>query len=199
MTSENTQIKIAETAQGVKPVKLTKRGLPDRRSETSKKNLEKAKGVITTALKEIKTKKVQEKKKFEDDLSSDNYSSDEEEIDIEQGSAPVRQTKELTDAPETQPTIEEVLLSSRGGETPLPSTPSNPNGPIDYTFTFEKKLNEEIERLNKDYDLKISNIEKKTRDELEYIKRQNQELKKHMTSNFRTHQGVLNQEMFLKF
>jgi hypothetical protein len=190
MTSENTQIKIAETAQGVKPVKLTKRGLPDRRSETSKKNLEKAKGVITTALREIKTKKVQEKKKFEDDLSSDNYSSDEEEIDIEQGSAPARQTKEITDgvAPETQPTIEEI-----------PSTPLNPNGPIDYTFTFEKKLNEEIERLNKDYDLKISNIEKQTRDELEYIKKQNRELKKHMTSNFRTHQGILNQEMFLKF
>lgn len=178
MTSENTQPKIAETAQGVKQVKLTKRGLPDRRSETSKKNLDKAKSVVMTAINEIKSKKVQEKKKVEDDLSSDNYSSDEEEIDI---------TNHL-DAPETQPTIEEI-----------PSTPSNPNGPIDYTFTFEKKLNEEIERLNKDYDLKISNIEKKTKDELEYIKKQNRELKKHMTSNFRTHQGILNQEMFLKF
>jgi hypothetical protein len=186
MTSENTQPKIAETAQGVKPVKLTKRGLPDRRSETSKKNLDKAKSVVMTAINEIKSKKIQDKKKIEDDLSSDNYSSDEDEIDI---SAPARRNNERDNH------LEETPLTPSNANDSLQSAPA----PIDYTFTFEKKLNEEIERLNKDYDLKISNIEKNTKDELEYIKKQNRELKKHMTSNFRTHQGILNQEMFLKF
>lgn len=150
-----------------KPVKLTKRGLPDRRTETSKKNLEKAKSVIKQALVEVKTKKQPVKV---DDESSDNYSTDDEEVELEQGSAPVKEVKI---------------------ETPIV--------PQDYTFTFEKKLNEQIEKLNNDYNLKISNIEKKTREELEYLKKTNLELKKHLTSNFRTHQGVLNQEMFLKF
>jgi uncharacterized protein YdcH (DUF465 family) len=156
-----------------KPVKLTKRGLPDRRTETSKKNLEKAKSVIKQALVEVKTKK--QPVKVDDDESSDNYSTDEEEVELEEQGT----THDVSHK-------KEVKI-----ETPIV--------PQDYTFTFEKKLNEQIEKLNNDYNLKISNIEKKTKEELEYLKKSNLELKKHLTSNFRTHQGVLNQEMYLKF
>lgn len=163
-----------------KPIKLTKKGLPDKRQETSRKNLEKGKSIIKQALKEIKTKK-QEPLKVEkveqEDYSSDNYSTDEEEVELEQSVA--------TKISEVSPTKEVKI------ETPII--------PEDYSFTFEKKLNEQIEKLNNDYNLKISNIEKKTREELEYLKKTNLELKKHLTSNFRTHQGVLNQEMYLKF
>ena len=179
-----------------KPAKLTKKGVPDRRGETSRKNLEKGKSIIKQALKEIKIKQEKPLKEgivphaiFEkQDYSSDNYSTDEEEVQL-QGSngEPVKEpVKEVeVGVVELSPT---PLPSSRGGGTPL-----------DYSFTFEKKLNEQIEKLNNDYNLKITNIEKKTKEELDYLKKTNQELKKHLTTNFRTHQGVLNQEMFLKF
>ena len=173
-----------------KPVKLTKKGVPDRRGETSRKNLEKGKSIIKQALKEIKIKQEKPLKEvFEkQDYSSDNYSTDEEEVQL-QGSngEPVKEpVKEVeVGVVELSPT---PLPSSRGGGIPL-----------DYSFTFEKKLNEQIEKLNNDYNLKITNIEKKTKEELDYLKKTNQELKKHLTTNFRTHQGVLNQEMFLKF
>lgn len=172
-----------------KPVRLTKKGLPDRRGETSRKNLEKGKSIIKEALKEIKTKQVKSLKEgvaphaiFEkEDYSSDNYSTDEEEVELE-GSK---------DEPVKEP-VKEVEVGVVG-ETPTPIIPP------DYSFTFEKKLNEQIEKLNNDYNLKIANIEKKTKEELDYLKKTNQELKKHLTSNFRTHQGILNQEMYLKF
>jgi hypothetical protein len=159
-----------------KPIKLTKKGLPDKRQETSRKNLEKGKSIIKQALKEIKTKKQEPLKvdaREQEDYSSDNYSTDEEEIELDAQQSIATDTKEVKN------------------ETPII--------PQDYTFTFEKKLNEQIEKLNNEYNLKISNIEKKTKEELEYLKKTNLELKKHLTSNFRTHQGVLNQEMYLKF
>jgi hypothetical protein len=38
-----------------------------------------------------------------------------------------------------------------------------------------------------------------TKEELKLIKEQNQALKKSITSSFKTHAGILNQEMYLKF
>ena len=183
-----------------KPVKLTKKGVPDRRGETSRKNLEKGKSIIKQALKEIKIKQEKPLKDriapnaiFEkEDYSSDNYSTDEEEVELEQGSAPARRSNdEQVKEPVKEP-VKEVQIGVVGvSPTPIISP--------DYSFSFEKKLNEQIEKLNNDYNLKITNIEKKTKEELDYLKKTNQELKKHLTTNFRTHQGVLNQEMFLKF
>lgn len=166
-----------DTEKDKKPVKLTKRGIPDRRAESSKKNLEKGKSIIKEALKQIKNKKIEqpdvkikEDKENKEDSSDDYYSTDEEEIDLEEDSKNI-----------------EV------------NTPSMPSMPSTYEFTFEKKLNEQIDKLNSEYNLKISDMENKTKKELDILKKQNLELKKHLTNNFRTHSGVLNQEMFLKF
>ena len=59
-----------------KPIRLTKRGLPDKRAESSKKNLEKGKSIIKQALQQVKQKKVDNPVVY----SSDEYSTDEEEI-----------------------------------------------------------------------------------------------------------------------
>lgn len=70
-----------ETQEIVKPVKLTKKGLPDKRAESSKKNLEKGKSIIKQALQKIKeTPKLEVKPKLPIVYSSDEYSTDEEEI-----------------------------------------------------------------------------------------------------------------------
>ena len=67
-----------------KPVKLTKKGLPDRRGETSRKNLEKGKSIIKEALKEVRNKQSKPVRYVEKevDYSSDNYSTDEEEEEL---------------------------------------------------------------------------------------------------------------------
>jgi hypothetical protein len=170
-----------------KPIKLTKKGLPDKRAESSKKNLEKGKSIIKQALEKIKETKPEVKPKLPVVYSSDEYSTDEEEIilteikkesDIKINVEPVRK--------ETQDLTEEGTKS----------------GAEHYTFTFEKKLDEKIKSLNDDYTKKLSLIEndtKLTKAELKIIKEQNQALKKSMTSTFRTHAGTLNEEMYLKF
>ena len=60
-----------------KQVKLTKKGLPDKRAETSKKNLEKGKNIIKQALKESKIRApvIVE--------SSDEETDDDEEYEFE--------------------------------------------------------------------------------------------------------------------
>ncbi len=189
-----------------KPVRLTKKGLPDKRAESSKKNLEKGKSIIKQALQKIKeTPKPEPKPKLDIIYSSDEYSTDEEEI--------VLTTKELskeksekdltTSLPIDIPKLERRSETTRSKETderiPEEGTKS---GAEHYTFTFEKKLEEKIKALNDDYSQKLSLIEndtKLTKAELKAIKEQNQALKKSMTSSFRTHAGTLNQEMYLKF
>ena len=56
------------TTVSVSSVRLTKKGLPDKRAESSKKNLEKGKSIIKQALQKIKeepTKPKEPKKKVE--------------------------------------------------------------------------------------------------------------------------------------
>lgn len=145
-----------------KKVRLTKNGLPDKRAETSKKNLEKGKSIIKEALKKIK-EKPQEIIQKKVEYSSDEFSTDDEE---------------------------EVLIP--------PQQQVVGNGIPTEKFTFEKKLDE----IQATYNNKINLLEeetKMTKQELKLLKEQNQALKKSITGSFRTHAGVLNQEMYLKF
>jgi hypothetical protein len=179
-----------ETQENQKPVRLTKKGLPDKRAESSKKNLEKGKSIIKQALQKIKeTPKPEPKPKLDIIYSSDEYSTDEEEI--------ILTTKELS-----KEKSEKDLTTSLPIDIPKLERKETEDIPKDYTFTFEKKLEEKIKALNDDYSQKLSLIEndtKLTKAELKAIKEQNQALKKSMTSSFRTHAGTLNQEMYLKF
>lgn len=162
--SEIENPKITTTA--VSSVRLTKKGLPDKRAESSKKNLEKGKSIIKQALQKIKEEPItKEPKKKVEFYSSDEYSTDDEE-------------EELIQPPTTEP-----LVGS---------------GSDDYKFTFEKKFDE----LQTTYNSKINLLEqetKMTKEELKLIKEQNQALKKSITSSFKTHAGIMNQEMYLKF
>lgn len=145
-----------------KKVRLTKNGLPDKRAETSKKNLEKGKSIIKQALQKIK-EKPQEITQKKVEYSSDEFSTDDEE---------------------------EVLIP--------PQRQVVGNGIPTEKFTFEKKLDE----IQATYNNKINLLEeetKMTKQELKLLKEQNQALKKSITGSFRTHAGVLNQEMYLKF
>lgn len=145
-----------------KKVRLTKNGLPDKRAETSKKNLEKGKSIIKEALKKIK-EKPQEIIQKKVEYSSDEFSTDDEE---------------------------EVLIPADRQVVG--------NGIPTEKFTFEKKLDE----IQATYNNKINLLEeetKMTKQELKLLKEQNQALKKSITGSFRTHAGVLNQEMYLKF
>jgi len=164
-----------------KPIRLTKRGLPDKRAESSKKNLEKGKSIIKQALQQVKQKKVDNPVVY----SSDEYSTDEEEIIL----------TEIKKAIPQQTKTADVKI--------VPTPPINqPVSEEHYTFTFEKKLEEKIRALNDDYTQKLSVIEndtKLTKAELNALKLQNQALKKTMTNNFRTHAGIINEEMYLKF
>lgn len=170
-----------------KPIKLTKKGLPDKRAESSKKNLEKGKSIIKQALEKIKETKPEVKPKLPVVYSSDEYSTDEEEIIL----------TEIKKESGLKINVEPVSLAKlERKETEVK------NEMEDYTFTFEKKLDEKIKSLNDDYTKKLSIIEndtKLTKAELKMIKEQNQALKKSMTSSFRTHAGTLNEEMYLKF
>jgi hypothetical protein len=193
-----------------KQVKLTKRGLPDKRAQSSKKNLEKGKSIIREALKQVKEKKTGEAKRVTNLssssaqalpsslCSSDEYSSDEEEIVLTTKVIPnVLSRKDTKDLPTpNQINISPVTQFSN----PSPSLPSLPS------FSFEQTFNERLKVLDEVYNKKLSSIEEKhsestklTRAEINAIKQQNEALKKSMTSSFRTHAGVMNQEMFLKF
>jgi L-lactate utilization protein LutC len=152
------------TTTTVSSVRLTKKGLPDKRAESSKKNLEKGKSIIKQALQKIKEEPItKEPKKKVEFYSSDEYSTDEDEEEL-------------------KPMIEQQTTE------PLD----------DYKFTFEKKFDE----LKTTYNSKINLLEqetKMTKEELKLIKEQNQALKKSITSSFKTHAGIMNQEMYLKF
>lgn len=174
-----------------KKPRITKKGLPDKRAESSKKNLEKGKSIIKEALKIAKEKQIN-KPKLEVVYSSDEYTTDEEEI--------VLTTKQLSK--EKDLTIKQPELERRETEVIKPDEEGTKSGAEHYTFTFEKKLEEKIKELNDMYGIKISNIEndtKLTKAELNALKLQNQALKKTMTNNFRTHAGIINEEMYLKF
>jgi hypothetical protein len=152
----------------VSSVRLTKKGLPDKRAESSKKNLEKGKSIIKQALQKIKEEPITKEPKKKVEYSSDEYSTDEEEEEL----------KPMIPVPTTEP-----LVGS---------------GTDDYKFTFEKKFDE----LQTTYNSKINLLEqetKMTKEELKLIKEQNQALKKSITSSFKTHAGIMNQEMYLKF
>jgi len=176
-----------------KPVKLTKKGLPDKRAESSKKNLEKGKSIIKQALQKIKEVKQEVKPKLPVVYSSDEYSTDEEEI--------ILKTTKVNEKREDVK-LEKHISASLPIDIPKLERRETQDLTEDYTFTFEKKLDEKIRALNDDYTQKLSLIEndtKLTKAELRAIKEQNQALKKSMTSSFRTHAGTLNQEMYLKF
>lgn len=148
----------------ISTVKLTKKGLPDKRAETSKKNLEKGKSIIKQALQKIKEKPHVDVNKLEMTQSSDEFSTDDDE-------------EELLIPPQRQVLGEGIPTEK---------------------FTFEKKFDE----LQATYNNKINLLEeetKMTKQELKLLKEQNQALKKSITGSFRTHAGVLNQEMYLKF
>jgi len=184
-----------------KQVKLTKRGLPDKRAQSSKKNLEKGKSIIREALKQVKEKKTGEAKRvtnLSSLCSSDEYSSDEEEIVLTTKVIPnVLSRKDTKDLP----TPNQINISPVKPVTQFPNpSPSLPS------FSFEQTFNERLKVLDEVYNKKLSSIEEKhsestklTRAEINAIKQQNEALKKSMTSSFRTHAGVMNQEMFLKF
>jgi len=174
-----------------KPIKLTKKGLPDKRAESSKKNLEKGKSIIKQALQKIKEAPKQESKsKLDIVYSSDEYSTDEEEIiltevNVNKGDPKIIKIDDQREELKKQKSV--VLPKIERKETE--NTHSE-----NYTFTFEKKFEE--------YNNKINSLEqetKLTKEELKLIKEQNQALKKSMTSGFRTHAGIMNQEMYLKF
>jgi hypothetical protein len=176
-----------------KNIRLTKKGLPDKRAESSKKNLEKGKSVIKHALKKLKEEPKATTNAIVDNpyYSSDDYSTDEEEIELK--------IKEI-------PT--ETVMKSQGGEggfrpsetvieevKPIQPVIQTRNPDVDdYKFTFEKKLEDIVNKYNL-----LETDSKLTKEEMKHIKAQNQVLKKQLTNNFRTHAGTLNQEMFLKF
>jgi len=130
---------------------------------------------------------------------------------LEKGKSIIKEA--LKQAKEKQKAQAEIIYSSDEYSTDdeeiiLKSTISLPiDVPIfeakeDYTFTFEKKLEDKIKALDDMYNQKLSLIEndtKLTRAELNSIKAQNQALKKSMTNSFRTHAGIINEEMYLKF
>jgi len=53
-------IEVSTETPPTKPVKMTKKGVPDRRAETARANLKKANSVIKEAIQEIKNKKKKE-------------------------------------------------------------------------------------------------------------------------------------------
>jgi len=130
---------------------------------------------------------------------------------LEKGKSIIKEA--LKQAKEKQKAQAEIIYSSDEYSTDdeeiiLKSTISLPiDVPIfeakeDCTFTFEKKLEDKIKALDDMYNQKLSLIEndtKLTRAELNSIKAQNQALKKSMTNSFRTHAGIINEEMYLKF
>lgn len=177
--------------------RLTKKGLPDKRAESSKKNLEKGKSLIKQALQKIKEKPKQEQPKLEVIYSSDEYSTDEEEVILKD--VKISSVNEVKVKKDPIPSLER---KDTHVYDPLPKITKDLSHDEEYSFTFEKKLEDKIKELNDIYGIKISTIENEnnlTKAELKAIKEQNQALKKTMTSNFRTHAGVMNQEMYLKF
>lgn len=186
----------------IKQPKLTKKGLPDKRAESSKKNLEKGKSIIKEALKQVKEKQAL-KKSIPVVYSSDEYSTDEEEIEIINKSSNVTGGGGLLVSSIVPPVLSRKDTKDMKNENQKLSSPdikfSTSSSP---SFSFEQTLNDRLKALDETYNKKLTTIEestKLTREELNAIKLQNQALKKSMSSNFRTHAGVMNQEMYMRF
>lgn len=153
-----------------KQPRLTKKGLPDKRAETSKKNLEKGKNIIKQALKESKVRAP-----IIDD-SSDEETDDDEEYEFEllpkQAFVPATNPEPTTEA---EPEIEEE-------EPEVEVKPKKKGG----------KSKEMIQSLyNEIQTLRQSNEEVRSM----FTKQQNDMNKRKLN----THIGILNQEMLLKF
>lgn len=153
-----------------KQPRLTKKGLPDKRAETSKKNLEKGKNIIKQALKESKVRAPV----IND--SSDEETDDDEEYEFEllpkQTFVPATNPEPTTEA---EPEIEEE-------ETEVEVKPKKKGG----------KSKEMIQSLyNEIQTLRQSNEEVRSM----FTKQQNDMNKRKLN----THIGILNQEMLLKF
>jgi hypothetical protein len=157
-----------------KQPKLTKKGLPDKRAETSKKNLEKGKNIIKQALKESKVAK--SKAPIIDDSSDEETDDDDDEYEFEllprQVVVPATNPEPAT---EDEPEIEEE-------EPEVEVKPKKKGG----------KSKEMIQNLyNEIQTLRQSNEEVRSM----FTKQQNDMNKKRLN----THIGILNQEMLLKF
>ena len=153
-----------------KQPRLTKKGLPDKRAETSKKNLEKGKNIIKQALKESKVRAPI----IVD--SSDEETDDDEEYEFEllpkQTFVPATNPEPTTEA---EPEIEEE-------EPEVEVKPKKKGG----------KSKEMIQSLyNEIQTLRQSNEEVRSM----FTKQQNDMNKRKLN----THIGILNQEMLLKF
>ena len=158
-----------------KQPRLTKKGLPDKRAETSKKNLEKGKNIIKQALKESKVAKT--KAPIIDD-SSDEETDDDEEYEFEL--LPKTQFVPATNLePETEAEEEEEP------EEPAVSQGRNPVKKGGKSKEMIQNLYNEIQTLRQ------SNEEVRTM----FTKQQNDINKRKLN----THIGILNQEMLLKF
>lgn len=172
-----------------KQPRLTKKGLVDKRSETSKKNLEKGKNIIKQALKESKVAKTKAPIIIE---SSDEETDDDEEYEFEllpkTQFAPATNLEPGTEAEEEEepeePEVEVIRHSAGsrgvvGGQSPIPKKKGG-------------KSKEMIQNLyNEIQTLRQSNEEVRTM----FTKQQNDINKRKLN----THIGILNQEMLLKF
>jgi len=194
--------------------KLKKDGTLDKRGETSKLNLAKGKSVVMDALKKVKQEK-QEKKIIEKKekshgkvssiyYSSDDFSTDEEEVEITtliKGEV-IKVDEVISDSniiPESLPVLERKITDDGTSEkvknTYKEKLDSNIVPESLPAFTFEKKYLEELDNIKNTFNKKFEVINNETN----ILKEQNNILKKQLTTNFRTHTGILNQEMFLKF
>lgn len=156
-----------------KQVKLTKKGLPDKRAETSKKNLEKGKNIIKQALKESKIRApvIVE--------SSDEETDDDEEYEFE---LLPKTTTNLEPETEDEPEIEEEEPEIR--PTPV-SQGRNPVKKGGKSKEMMQNLYNEMQTLRQ------SNEEFKS-----ILSKQNSDNNRRKLN---THIGILNQEMLLKF
>jgi hypothetical protein len=164
----------------VKPVKLTKKGVPDKRAETSKKNLEKGKNIIKQALKESKIKKpvIME--------SSDEETDDDEECEFE-----LKPVVGNQGSPTTPPTTALAFPVEVEVEDEIEDEPE-PEPEVLVKPKKKGKSKEMIASLfNEIQTLRQSNDEVKS-----ILSKQQSDFNRRKLN---THIGILNQEMLLKF
>jgi len=159
-----------------KQPRLTKKGLPDKRAETSKKNLEKGKNIIKQALKESKVAKTKAPVIIESSDEETDDDDDEYEFELLPRNSTAREiAKDIEPTTEPEPATEDE-------EPEVEVKPKKKGG----------KSKEMIQSLyNEIQTLRQSNEEVRSM------------LSKQQTDNNRrklnTHLGILNQEMLLKF
>jgi len=160
---------------GAEPCKprLTKKGLPDKRAQSSRKNLEKGKNIIKQALKESKVRApiINE--------SSDEETDDDEEYEFE------LLPKQTNPEPEAEPTTE---VEEEPEIRPQPTKKKGGSG-SDERRTRSKEMIQNL--YNEMQTLRQSNEEFKS-----ILSKQNIDNNRRKLN---THIGILNQEMLLKF